>query len=67
MTDPWLQEGVELLLEKGIQYDHSSQAFYTRDEDTWTKIDLERTKPAKEWMKPLVKGKVTPLVTIPAK
>lgn len=72
INDPWLQEGVELLLEKGIQYDHSSQAhdcmpFYTRDEDTWTKIDLEKTKPAKEWMKPLVKGKLTPLVTIPAK
>lgn len=60
------------MLEKGIQYDHSSQAhdcmpFYTRDEDTWTKIDLEKTKPAKEWMKPLIKGKLTPLVTIPAK
>ena len=38
------REGVQLLLDKGIQYDHSSQAhdcmpFYCRDEDTWTKID----------------------------
>ncbi|GAA5990681.1 hypothetical protein JCM10908_003186 [Rhodotorula pacifica] len=73
-TAPWWEnskEGVQLLLEKGIQYDHSSQAhdcmpFYTRDEDTWTKIDLTKTKRAKEWMKPLVKGKLTPLVTIPA-
>ncbi|GAA5867479.1 hypothetical protein JCM3774_002916 [Rhodotorula dairenensis] len=73
-TAPWWEnskEGVELLLEKGIQYDHSSQAhdcmpFYTRDEEIWTKIDLEKDKPAKEWMKPLIKGKLTPLVTIPA-
>ncbi|GAA6047699.1 hypothetical protein JCM3770_001726 [Rhodotorula araucariae] len=72
-TAPWWEnskEGIQLLLDKGITYDHSSQAhdclpFYTRIEDTWTKIDYSATS-AKEWMKPLVKGELTPLVTIPA-
>ncbi|KAG2103058.1 carbohydrate esterase family 4 protein [Suillus discolor] len=57
---PWWQtskEGVALLLEKGIEYDHSnmsrdSQAHYLRDQDTWTKIDYKEK--ARTWMKPLV-------------
>lgn len=70
---PWWEaskEGIELLLEKGIEYDHSSQAhdcmpFYTRDEDTWTKIDFKSAS-AHDWMHPLKKGKLTKLVNIPA-
>ncbi|BGP22243.1 hypothetical protein JCM10295v2_001122 [Rhodotorula toruloides] len=70
---PWWEaskEGIELLLEKGIEYDHSSQAhdcmpFYTRDEDTWTKIDFKSSS-AHDWMHPLKKGKLTKLVNIPA-
>lgn len=40
------------------------QPFYVRDEDTWTKIDY--TAEAKSWMKPLVRGKTTGLVEVPA-
>ncbi|KAG1857346.1 carbohydrate esterase family 4 protein [Suillus subalutaceus] len=69
---PWWQtskEGVALLLEKGIEYDHSnmsrdSQAHYLRDQDTWTKIDYKAK--AHTWMKPLQRGKETGLVEIPA-
>ncbi|OJA07559.1 hypothetical protein AZE42_07417 [Rhizopogon vesiculosus] len=69
---PWWEtskEGTILLLEKGIEYDHSnmshdSQTYYLRDEDTWTKIDYEAQ--AHTWMKPLQKGKETGLVEIPA-
>ncbi|KIY69952.1 glycoside hydrolase/deacetylase [Cylindrobasidium torrendii FP15055 ss-10] len=70
---PWWEvseDGVKLLLDKGIQYDHSSQAhdclpFYCRDKDTWTNIDYS-TKSAHEWMKPLERGKQTSLLQIPA-
>jgi len=69
---PWWEtsaESTELLLVAGIEYDHSNmhhdcQAYYLRDEDHWTKIDF--TKPAAEWMKPLIRGKETGLVEIPA-
>jgi len=69
---PWWEtskEGTMLLLEKGIEYDHSnmahdSQAYYLRDQDLWTKIDYSST--AKTWMKPLIRGKETGLVEIPA-
>lgn len=69
---PWWEtskEGTVLLLEKGIEYDHSnmahdSQAYYLCDEDTWSKIDYRAT--AHTWMKPLQKGKETGLVEIPA-
>lgn len=59
----------ELLLAKGVQVDHSNMAhdcqpYYLRDQDTWTKIDYK--KKAETWMKPLVKGKETGLVEIPA-
>ncbi|KAF8815442.1 carbohydrate esterase family 4 protein [Phlegmacium glaucopus] len=69
---PWWEtskEGTELLLEKGIEYDHSSmahdcQAYYMRDADSWHKIDY--TAQAGTWMKPLRKGNETGLVCIPA-
>ncbi|KAG1850935.1 carbohydrate esterase family 4 protein [Suillus subluteus] len=68
---PWWEtskEGTALLLDKGIEYDHSnmchdSQMYYLRDEDTWTKIDYQAK--AHTWMKPLQKGKETGLVEIP--
>ena len=43
---------------------HSSQAYYLRDEDTWTKISYKSE--AHSWMKPLQRGKETGLVEIPA-
>ncbi|KZS94147.1 glycoside hydrolase/deacetylase [Sistotremastrum niveocremeum HHB9708] len=69
---PWWEtskEGTELLLAKGIEYDHSNmahdcQAYYLRDQDTWHKIQYE--KEASSWMKPLSKGNYTGLVEIPA-
>jgi len=59
----------ELLLKKGFKYDHSLmhhdfQPHYVRVGDSWTKIDYSRK--AEEWMKPLVRGKETDLVEIPA-
>lgn len=52
---PWWetsQEGCDLLLSYGIEYDHSMshhdcQAYWLRTGDTWTKIDY--TKKAEEW------------------
>ncbi|KIY00241.1 uncharacterized protein Z520_03926 [Fonsecaea multimorphosa CBS 102226] len=69
---PWWEvsrEATELLLQYGIEYDHSMshhdcQAYYLRTGDNWTKIDFG--KPAKEWMKPFTKGQETGLVEIPA-
>jgi hypothetical protein len=43
---------------------HDCQAYYLRTGDSWTNIDY--TKKAEEWMKPLVKGQETGLVEIPA-
>jgi peptidoglycan/xylan/chitin deacetylase (PgdA/CDA1 family) len=59
----------ELLLERGIKYDHSLmhrdfEPYYVRVGDSWTKIDY--SKSAREWMKPLVRGTETDLVEIPA-
>ena len=59
----------ELLLERGIKYDHSLihndfHPYYVRVGDSWTKID--NSKHPSHWMKPLVRGKETPLVEIPA-
>lgn len=56
----------ELLLERGIKYDHSLMhndfhPYYVRVGDSWTKIDY--SKPAKEWMKPLVRGEETDLIS----
>ncbi|SJX65837.1 uncharacterized protein SRS1_16391 [Sporisorium reilianum f. sp. reilianum] len=69
---PWWEtskEGADLLLEYGIEYDHSmmhhdSQCYWLRTGDSWTKIDYDAE--AESWMKPLVRGKTTGLVEIPA-
>ena len=58
----------ELLLERGIKYDHSLMnddfhPFYVRVGDSWTKIDYSRD--AGDWMKPLVRGEETDLIDIP--
>jgi peptidoglycan-N-acetylglucosamine deacetylase len=59
----------ELLLERKIKYDHSLmhdefQPYYVRVGDSWTKIDYSKKPDA--WMKPLVRGKETDLIEIPA-
>src|ERR1700712_2025131 len=59
----------ELLVKKGIKYDHSLMhndfyPYYVRVGDTWTKIDY--SKHPSQWMKPLVRGQETDLVEIPA-
>jgi peptidoglycan/xylan/chitin deacetylase (PgdA/CDA1 family) len=69
---PWWEFSTvtaELLLERGIKYDHSLMhndfsPYYVRVKDSWTSIDYDR--PAAEWMKPLVRGETTSLVEIPA-
>jgi peptidoglycan/xylan/chitin deacetylase (PgdA/CDA1 family) len=69
---PWWEFSMvtnELLLKKGIKYDHSlmhddHHPYYVRVGDSWTKIDYSRQP--QEWMKPLVRGKETDLVEIPA-
>lgn len=68
---PWWEtskEGCDLLLDRGIIYDHSMghhdcQAYYLETGESWTKIDYK--KKAEEWMKPLVKGVQTGIVEIP--
>jgi peptidoglycan/xylan/chitin deacetylase (PgdA/CDA1 family) len=59
----------ELLLERGIKYDHSLMhhdflPYYVRVGDSWTKIDY--SKKAEEWMVPLQRGEETDLIEIPA-
>jgi len=59
----------ELLLKKGIKYDHSLMhndfhPYYVRVGDSWTKIDYSQHPDA--WMKPLQRGAETDLVEIPA-
>lgn len=59
----------EMLLKKGIKYDHSLMhndfsPYRVRVGDTWTKIDYSG-KP-EDWMKPLVRGEETDLIEIPA-
>ena len=59
----------ELLIERGIRYDHSLmhrdfEPYYVRVGDSWTKINYD--EPAATWMKPLVRGHETDLVEIPA-
>lgn len=69
---PWWEFSAvtaDLLLERGIKYDHSLMhddftPYYVRSGDKWTKIDYK--KPAAQWMKPLVRGKETGLIEIPA-
>jgi peptidoglycan/xylan/chitin deacetylase (PgdA/CDA1 family) len=58
----------ELLLDRGIKYDHSLMhddfhPYYARVGDTWTKIDFSKHPEA--WMKPLIRGKETALIEIP--
>ncbi|WEX07208.1 polysaccharide deacetylase [Chelativorans sp. AA-79] len=59
----------ELLLKKGIKYDHSLMhndftPYYVRVGDKWTKIDYS-ARPS-DWMKPLERGRETDLIEIPA-
>ncbi|KAJ5665157.1 uncharacterized protein N7477_007605 [Penicillium maclennaniae] len=69
---PWWEtskEGAQLLLDYGIEYDHSMshedcQAYYLRTGDSWTKIDYKAK--AETWMKPLEHGPQTGLVEIPS-
>ena len=69
---PWWEFSAvtaDLLLARGIEYDHSLMhddfhPYYVRTGDTWTRIDY--SKPARDWMKPLVRGEETDLVEIPA-
>ncbi|MGY1823193.1 polysaccharide deacetylase family protein [Geodermatophilus sp. SYSU D00079] len=69
---PWWEFSTvtnELLLERGITYDHSLmhrdfEPYYVRVGDSWTAIDYSR--PADTWMAPLVRGRETDLVEIPA-
>ncbi|TWU70634.1 hypothetical protein ED733_001331 [Metarhizium rileyi] len=68
---PWWEvskEGAQLLLDYGIEYDHSMghhdcQPYYLRVGDSWTKIDY--TKKPSDWMHPYLKGEETGLVEIP--
>ncbi len=59
----------ELLLKKGFKYYHSLmhhdfQPHFVRVGDSWTKIDYSKQPSA--WMKPLVRGRETGLIEIPA-
>ncbi len=59
----------ELLLKKGIKYDHSLMhndfhPYYVRVGDSWTKIDYSQHP--ETWMKPLQRGEETDLIEIPA-
>ena len=59
----------ELLLKKGIKYDHSLmhrdfEPYYVRVGDRWTKIDYAKQPAA--WMQPLVRGEESDLIEIPA-
>ena len=68
---PWWEFSTvtnELLLKKGIKYDHSLMnddfhPFYVRVGDSWTPIDY--SKHPDEWMRPLVRGEETDLIDIP--
>ena len=58
----------ELLLKRGIKYDHSLmhkdfEPYYVRVGDKWTLIDYSK-KPS-EWMRPLERGTETDLIEIP--
>jgi peptidoglycan/xylan/chitin deacetylase (PgdA/CDA1 family) len=69
---PWWEFSTvtnELLLERGIKYDHSLMhddftPYYVRVGDRWTKIDYAGTP--KDWMVPLTRGQTTKLIEIPA-
>jgi peptidoglycan-N-acetylglucosamine deacetylase len=69
---PWWEFSTvsnELLLERGIKYDHSLMhndftPYYVRVGDSWTKIDYSGK--ADDWMVPLKRGHETDLIEIPA-
>lgn len=69
---PWWEvsaTSIEILVERGIAYDHSLMhhdctPYYVRTGDGWTPIDY--TQPAESWMRPFTKGTTTGLVEIPA-
>jgi peptidoglycan-N-acetylglucosamine deacetylase len=59
----------ELLVERGIKYDHSLMhndfhPYYVRVGDSWTRIDYSQNP--ETWMKPLSRGTETGLIEIPA-
>ena len=59
----------ELLIERGIKYDHSLMhndfhPYYVRVGDEWTRIDYSAQP--ESWMKPLKRGQETSLIEIPA-
>jgi len=59
----------EIRLQNGLKYDHSLMhndfhPYYVRVGDQWTTIDY--AQPATAWMKPLVRGRETDLIEIPA-
>ena len=68
---PWWElspNTIDLLLEKGIEYDHSlmendHSPYYLRRDDSWTKIDY--AQPAETWMTPWKAGTETDLIEIP--
>ena len=68
---PWWElspNTIDLLLEKGIEYDHSlmendHSPYYLRRDDSWTKIDY--AQPAETWMTPWQRGTETDLIEIP--
>jgi peptidoglycan/xylan/chitin deacetylase (PgdA/CDA1 family) len=68
---PWWElspNTIDLLQEKGIEYDHSlmendHSPYYLRRDDSWTKIDY--SQPAESWMKPWQAGTETDLIEIP--
>ncbi|HEV8643198.1 MAG TPA: polysaccharide deacetylase [Methylomirabilota bacterium] len=69
---PWWEFSpvtADLLTARGIRYDHSLmhhdfQPYYVRVGDRWTNVDY--SKPAAAWMHPLVRGRPTALIEIPA-
>lgn len=63
------QEGAELMLKYGLEYDHSfshhdCQCYWLRTGDKWIPIDYN--KHPDHWMKPLEAGITTGLCEIPA-
>ena len=69
---PWWEFSpvtADLLIRKGFKYDSSLmhrdfECYYVRVGDTWTPVDY--SKRATQWMKPLVRGRQTNLIEIPA-
>jgi predicted deacetylase len=67
---PWWEMSpvtAELLLKYGFHYDHSQghndfEPYYARVGESWTNVDY--SKPAAQWMKPLRRGKAVDLVEI---